>query len=332
MSLGWQTESALLPKQAKSIQVDSKSILSLKSLIYEKEQQLQSKNGHTGVRNRSTLQTNKSKEKDVFLRKNKGIEDRMHRDELKLDKNKNNDDSNLIQASLIAKAKIYDDLKNNRILQDSKAKEQFLIDFDNNLKRETHRKLDEENEVISSFDTNKMTPTQPVTQNDVKEIENNQNDTYVEIVDNFGRTRRVSKRSSEYADYHMAETAKKFKKTQPVESDSEDDHKKGPYAWSTGKNREDTEDWIEDTIRSHGVKSLIEDRIDDEIKQLSKGSKIQTMWEKTLDSSAKVHLNDIHKSVEDYRKVDKQQEKSQDGNNSRKELLRKKLLEKKQSN
>lgn len=39
MSLGWQTESALLPSKAKPIKVDNKTLINLKSLVYQKEQQ-----------------------------------------------------------------------------------------------------------------------------------------------------------------------------------------------------------------------------------------------------------------------------------------------------
>ena len=40
MSLGWQSESALLPSKATPINVDSKSMLSMKALVYKIEQKL----------------------------------------------------------------------------------------------------------------------------------------------------------------------------------------------------------------------------------------------------------------------------------------------------
>jgi hypothetical protein len=43
MSLGWQTESALLPSKAKPIHVDNKSLLSLKAIVLEQEQKQQAK-------------------------------------------------------------------------------------------------------------------------------------------------------------------------------------------------------------------------------------------------------------------------------------------------
>lgn len=39
MSLGWQTESALLPSKAKPIKVNNKTLINLKSFVYQKEQQ-----------------------------------------------------------------------------------------------------------------------------------------------------------------------------------------------------------------------------------------------------------------------------------------------------
>ena len=76
MSLGFLTESALLPSKSKAIIVDSKSILDLKAIVYEKEQELKRNDSSSrGLRKRPRRSSQST------TNVNKGIEQRQARDE-----------------------------------------------------------------------------------------------------------------------------------------------------------------------------------------------------------------------------------------------------------
>jgi hypothetical protein len=83
MSLGWQTESALLPSKAKPIHVDSKSMVGLKSIVFNEEERLRSKDirddVHGGFKSRRG-ERKEGKRKYVFEKSNSGVDDRNRRD------------------------------------------------------------------------------------------------------------------------------------------------------------------------------------------------------------------------------------------------------------
>ena len=83
MSLGWQTESALLPSKAKPIHVDSKSMVGLKSIVFDEEERLRSKfirdEAHGGFKSHHGERKD-GKRKDVFEKINSGVNDRSRRD------------------------------------------------------------------------------------------------------------------------------------------------------------------------------------------------------------------------------------------------------------
>ena len=145
MSLGWQSESALLPSKATPINVDSKSMMSMKALVYTIEQKLSSKTGgldkmthkrkiprqiNSGVE-RTTKERLSGDNKYPSLKKQNGAD--MQED----------DEANIkISASLRAKAALYDQIAERRgaeeqlqncPLQNSIASSgsgAFLINFD----------------------------------------------------------------------------------------------------------------------------------------------------------------------------------------------------------
>ena len=49
MSLGWNTESALLPSKAKAIDVSQSSMLDLKAIVFEREEQRRHARRHRGA-------------------------------------------------------------------------------------------------------------------------------------------------------------------------------------------------------------------------------------------------------------------------------------------
>jgi len=112
MSLGWQTESALLPSKVKPIHVDSNSLFSLKAVIYETEQ-------------RQKLNNATKERKQLFRSKNK-----INSQNTSLPSEETGTDSNVSKAelALIAKSKIYDQILDGIVEGDS-----TVVDF--NLKR-----------------------------------------------------------------------------------------------------------------------------------------------------------------------------------------------------
>eukprot|EP00903_Cladosiphon_okamuranus_P009374 g8938.t1 len=93
MSFGFLTESALLPAKSKPIKVDGRSLVDLKAIVYAKEQKvkLDGGGGSGGLRGLRGLRGKRSSgdkaggagaRKDPFARSNEGVEDRSERDEV----------------------------------------------------------------------------------------------------------------------------------------------------------------------------------------------------------------------------------------------------------
>eukprot|EP01038_Epipyxis_sp_PR26KG_P017631 gene17631-24513_t len=95
MSLGWQSESALLPSKSKPINnVNNASIVNLKAVLYEHEQKKLSNNKSQNAKvNKNNRQSQKlSKNSNIVIEEGKS------------------EQSSLIYASLSAKAELYDDI------------------------------------------------------------------------------------------------------------------------------------------------------------------------------------------------------------------------------
>mmetsp|Transcript_67459 Transcript_67459/g.152663 ORF Transcript_67459/g.152663 Transcript_67459/m.152663 type:complete len:110 (+) Transcript_67459:70-399(+) len=83
MSLGWNTESALLPSKAKKIDVDSSSMLDLKAIVSEREElmrQRQAEKHPDELRQHRGVATAPARPDD-FARVNRGIEARKEADD-----------------------------------------------------------------------------------------------------------------------------------------------------------------------------------------------------------------------------------------------------------
>ncbi|KAJ0402587.1 hypothetical protein P43SY_006826 [Pythium insidiosum] len=126
MSLGFLTESALLPSKAKAIKVDSESLVGLKAVIFQKEQERRERqqklaealatSDDSGRAKFALLKGRKRKNQtnqDDVGGRNQGVEKRSRRDEVdrELDVNNSDDDAALQRKSremLAKKAKIYE--------------------------------------------------------------------------------------------------------------------------------------------------------------------------------------------------------------------------------
>jgi hypothetical protein len=290
MSLGWQTESALLPSKAKPIAVDGKSLLSLKAVVFDQEKKVTSSRSNQDEKYLKHRSSNSSKAKDPMLGSNKGIETRQNKDaQLRLKEEKS---ESVVEASLKAKAKLYDEIASRKTLANSTSSS-FLVNFQ---EKEHIRLVDEVTET-----------------NHRSHDASNENEEMVEIVDSFGRSRRVSKRSAEYSEYYLDRSAKKYKSSlmsqashaaYETASSNSSSATTGQWAWSTGHDRKDAGEWIDEAVRERGLKALIEDRVNHEVNEslgMSKGARVKTMWEKTLDSSAREYIDEIHNQVQSHR-------------------------------
>ena len=140
-SLGWLTESAFLPKESKKINVgQNSSLVDLKAKILEEKAKLTKKATGQGEGDLTTQLRNKRDRKEMEKLKaaaqsqNKGIEDRMRRDEEQEAKNpsvvdaKGIIDHRQIELKLAEKAQIYEQLTS-----DKKAHERgksHLVDYE----------------------------------------------------------------------------------------------------------------------------------------------------------------------------------------------------------
>ncbi len=125
MSLGWCGESALLPKAAKKIEVDGRSMLSLNALVYEQEQRLESAGGASLRKRRgqqhARVQASGAASRDPFSRSNHGVRERDERDSQAEQSKKRKH-----AALLHAKAELYDRIATGRATGGA---DEFLVDF-----------------------------------------------------------------------------------------------------------------------------------------------------------------------------------------------------------
>lgn len=264
MSLGWQTESALLPSKAKPIHVDSKSLLQLKSLISQQEQ-LRKEDDLTGKRRRTFKQKSSKDliEPDKYS-KNASNLSNSSIEELTLDLK--------VQKSLEAKAKLYDEMlrKNG----DNDSEHPLLIDFDE--KRKIMQQISHEDEG--------------------KEEEEKEEDTSTNVTDKPSN-------ASQYSE--------------PIRVTTE----YGPEQWQWSKGNptratkgeeqeEERDNFSREWKAEKEFKSLVDHRINEELRQatashtrpeISEAARIKTQWEKTLQSNARVYLEEVHQKTEQER-------------------------------
>ena len=154
MSLGWQSESALLPSKATPINVDSKSMMSMKALVYNIEQKLSSKAAGLDARSHSRKNPRHvnsgvggTTAKESLSNNTKNLSMKKHS---RADTQEDDDTNIKVAASLRAKAALYDQIAEgkgggqqhqNSQLQNSIASSgsgAFLINFDEKRKADSN--------------------------------------------------------------------------------------------------------------------------------------------------------------------------------------------------
>ncbi|KAJ6822261.1 uncharacterized protein M6B38_388500 [Iris pallida] len=128
-SLGWLTESVVMPKKRKAIEgVGPSSILELKAQLYRTQQQARKDKDSSSAAD-SSAEFLRAKKKivssDVFSNKNSGVEARANKDKLEL---KAVNDGSVSYAALEKKAELYEKLARGE-LPDEEDKEKYCVDF-----------------------------------------------------------------------------------------------------------------------------------------------------------------------------------------------------------
>ncbi|GAU47379.1 hypothetical protein TSUD_83120 [Trifolium subterraneum] len=125
-SLGWLTESTIMPKKHRAIEgVGVSSILELKAELYKSQEDSKKSRELSGpdaeYQRAKTIITSK----DPYSNKNSGVEARAHKDKLELKAIK---DGSVNYAALEKKAELYDKLVRGE-LSDEEDKEKYCVDF-----------------------------------------------------------------------------------------------------------------------------------------------------------------------------------------------------------
>ncbi|KAJ0232898.1 hypothetical protein HA466_0285850 [Hirschfeldia incana] len=125
-SLGWITESSIMPKKHRAIEgVGPSSIMELKAQLYKSQEEAKQTKDFSG----SDAQYHRAKEriaaKDSFAAKNSGVESRANKDKLEFKAVK---DGAVSYAALEKKAQLYEKLARGE-LSDEEAEEKYCVDF-----------------------------------------------------------------------------------------------------------------------------------------------------------------------------------------------------------
>lgn len=126
-SLGWLTESSIMPKKHRAIAgVGASSIFELKAQLYKSQEEAKSINSN---KNPDQLEVHRAKKKitphDPFAAKNSGVDVRSHKDKLEMKAVK---DGSASYAALEKKAELYEKLARGE-LSDEEDKEKYCVDF-----------------------------------------------------------------------------------------------------------------------------------------------------------------------------------------------------------
>lgn len=126
-SLGWLTESSVMPKKHKAIEgVSASSIVELKAQLYRTQEQAR-KDKESAPDSSSEFLRAKKKPltSDLYSQKNSGVESRAKKDKLEM---KAVNDGSASYAALERKAELYEKLARGE-LPDEEDKEKYCVDF-----------------------------------------------------------------------------------------------------------------------------------------------------------------------------------------------------------
>ncbi|KAK0580034.1 hypothetical protein LWI29_035437 [Acer saccharum] len=124
-SLGWLTESSIMPKKQRSIEgVGPSSILELKAQVYKSQEETKKSKELGGADVDFHRAKKKMAPRDSFSAKNSGVDARAYKDKLEL---KAVQDGSVSRAALERKAELYDKLVRGE-LSDEEDNEKYCVD------------------------------------------------------------------------------------------------------------------------------------------------------------------------------------------------------------
>ena len=106
------------------------------------------------------------------------------------------------------------------------------------------------------------------------------------------------------------------------------------WEWSNGQTHSESGEWLKDLVTERGLKALIDQKVEKEmeITQISNEAKVKTVYQKTLQNSAKMYLQEVHEESVLNITLHAEKSKSIGGNSrldERREMLRLKKLQQK---
>jgi hypothetical protein len=276
MSLGWQCESALLPSKAKPINIDSKSMMKLKAAVFNEEMKLSLKDKDKSNRIRANrgLHNNSNDHKDIFKRKNIGVD---KRDEASQKNNKNLNKESKVISSLKAKSELYQCIAEGKL-----GAGDFLVDFDSK----------GSSVGLGAAISAPATAAVLETKSNVDEL--------VDIEDIYGRNKRVKRDSNEYKDY-LSRQKITSADTNSIYYDY--GHSTEKWQWSNGQ---PDDDMYSDTYTNNKkIHDILQSKIDNEVihsNNISSDARVRSQWEKIIkDDKIKSYLNEIHETTSQIR-------------------------------
>jgi hypothetical protein len=278
MSFGWQTESALLPSKAKPIAVDNKSMVSLKMLVAQHEQQRRvsssssssSWHDHKEKRLRSIL-GKETHSKTQSLRPTKDVGEALGEDAGGSD----HAAERTAQKALAAKAKLYEQIVNGET-----SGEGSLVDFASKQHHQCHNQEQQQQQrpaVGSGGDH--LFPQQWAEQQPLQ--------------------------SQSFSPQHQSQSL-------PIELPYDGashaaaaavSHEYGPAQWQWGTTSRAAEAealaWQQERQQERDYRQRMEQCVEQELDRegsggMSRDARVKTQWEKTLQSSARDFLDQVH--------------------------------------
>lgn len=283
MSLGWQCESALLPSNSKPIIVDGKSMVGLKAHLYDEQQK--GKGNKDGLRNMSRSVT--TARKDGISEK---VRELVHKDRTANESKKGvSSEANKaaeVFAALTAKSKLYDEISQGKVQLQSE-----LVNFE---EKETPTVIVKE---VQSYVPPPLPPTMP----------------------NPGKIARPNNNQQAGPELNLAQNSNAQVNTQPQwnwsRTYSPDDGNSGNFKDNNSKDynseyknlitkEAELKKIIDERLRAEGgniygpgateTNSNVDGNIAHSSKNISEAARVKTQWEKTLNSSSRGYLDQVH--------------------------------------
>lgn len=281
MSLGWQCESALLPSKSKPINVDGKSMVGLKALLYNEEQ------NKTGTGSSQRIQR-KSKPLDS----SRSASDRpaAKDSEHGASTGSTHDKETAAYRALQAKAKLYDEINNGKSLLQSD-----LIDFGNKTTESQTQDVKPKETSVPAVPPPRPPPFKNPSASQPASHVNTSN------IMSYNTIPSEQAAVSTQPQWNWSTT---YATSKASSSDA--------YALNTGtsaasNNADNTNSYLSQVAAERELKQVINERVQEEhqssLATVSDGARVKTQWEKTLNSSARGFLDEIHDEVAVQREV-----------------------------